>query len=105
MGKYQPFVDSLYKEMLGRIKQDDTSVPYKLGNTGTSTRPKRASSIRSIFRSKTADLANPEVLLDQNEMAKGHEYFAIGDFSVSDDGNLLAYADGHDRIPAISRCI
>src|SRR2546423_13796797 len=32
MGKYQPFVDALYKEMLGRIKQDDTSVPYKLGD-------------------------------------------------------------------------
>src|SRR5438105_4841676 len=29
MGKYQPFVDALYKEMLGRIKQDDTSVPYR----------------------------------------------------------------------------
>ena len=31
------------------------------------------------------------MLLDQNEMAKGFKYFAIGDFYVSDDGNLLAY--------------
>src|SRR5687768_2537543 len=30
MGKYKSFVDALYKEMLGRIKQTDLSVPYKL---------------------------------------------------------------------------
>src|SRR6187399_1557900 len=32
MGKHQPFVDGLYTEMLGRIKQTDTSVPYKKGD-------------------------------------------------------------------------
>src|SRR3990170_3119233 len=32
MGKHKPFVDSLYKEMLGRIKQTDITVPYKLGS-------------------------------------------------------------------------
>jgi oligopeptidase B len=92
MGKYQPFVDSLYKEMLGRIKQDDTSVPYKLGNYWYFNKTEEGKQYPVYLRSKSADLANPEVLLDENEMAKGHEYFAIGDFSVSDDGNFLAYA-------------
>ena len=32
MGKHKAFVDSLYKEMLGRIKQTDLSVPYKLAD-------------------------------------------------------------------------
>ena len=32
MGQHKGFVDNLYKEMLGRIKQDDTSVPYKYGD-------------------------------------------------------------------------
>ena len=31
MGRHKGFVDSLYKEMVGRIKEDDTSVPYKFG--------------------------------------------------------------------------
>ena len=34
----------------------------------------------------------PEVLLDQNEMAKGFKYFAIGAFEPSDDGNMLAFS-------------
>src|SRR5215212_3916303 len=32
MKPHQPFIENLYKEMLARIKQDDTSVPYKFGD-------------------------------------------------------------------------
>lgn len=92
MGKYQGLVDTLYKEMLGRIKQDDTSVPYKLGNYWYFNKTEEGKQYPVYFRSKSADLSNPEMLLDQNEMAKGHEYFAIADMAVSDDGNMLAYA-------------
>jgi oligopeptidase B len=92
MGRHQPFVDALYKEMLGRIKQDDTSVPYRLGAYWYFNKTEQGKQYPVYLRSKSADLSNPEILLDQNEMAKGHEYFAIGDFAVSDDGNFLAYA-------------
>jgi oligopeptidase B len=92
MGQHQPFVDALYKEMLGRIKQDDTSVPYKLGSYWYFTKTESGKQYPVYLRSKSADLANAEVLLDQNEMAKGHEYFAIAEFSVSDDGNMLAFS-------------
>jgi oligopeptidase B len=92
MGKHQGFVDSLYKEMLGRIKQDDTSVPYKLGEYWYFNKTEEGKQYPVYLRSKTRDMANPEVLLDQNEMAKGKAYFAIGEFAVSDDGNLLAFS-------------
>jgi len=91
MGQYQGFVDSLYKEMLGRIKQDDTSVPYKLGDYWYFTKTEEGKQYPTFLRSKTKDGANPEVLLDQNELAKGFKFYSIGDFEVSDDGNLLAY--------------
>lgn len=91
MGKYQPFVDSLYKEMLGRIKQTDTSVPYEKGGWWYFNTTKEGEQYPRFFRSKTKDLKDPQILLDQNELATGHKFFAIGDFSVSDDGNLLAY--------------
>jgi oligopeptidase B len=91
MGKHQPFVDSLYKEMLGRIKQTDTSVPYEKNGWWYFNTTKEAEQYPRYFRSKTKDLKDPQLLLDQNEMAKGFKFFAIGDFSVSDDGNLLAY--------------
>ena len=91
MGKYQPLVDTLYKEMLGRIKQDDTSVPYKLGNYWYFNKTEEGKQYPVFLRSKSRDMSNPEVLLDQNELAKGFGFFAIGDFDVSEDGNMLAY--------------
>jgi oligopeptidase B len=92
MGTHQPFVDSLYNEMLGRIKQTDLSVPYKLGDYWYFNKTEEGKQYPTFLRSKSKDLKDAEVLLDQNEMAKGHKYFAISSFRVSDDGNLLAYA-------------
>ncbi|MFL6373030.1 MAG: S9 family peptidase [Pyrinomonadaceae bacterium] len=91
MGQHQPFVDALYKEMLGRIKQTDTSVPYEKGGWWYFNTTKEGEQYPRYFRSKTKDLKDPQLLLDQNELAKGHKFFAIADLSVSDDGNLLAY--------------
>jgi len=92
MGKHQPFVDSLYKEMLGRIKEDDTSVPYKLGEYWYFTKTEKGKQYSTYLRSKSKDGKNAEVLLDQNEMAKGFGYFSVGEFDVSDDGKLLAFS-------------
>jgi len=91
MGKHQPFVDSLYKEMLGRIKQDDTTVPYKFGDYWYFNRTEEGKQYPTYLRSRAKDGTGAEVLLDQNEMAKGYKFYAIGDFSPSDDGNLLAF--------------
>ncbi|QQS32469.1 MAG: S9 family peptidase [Acidobacteriota bacterium] len=92
MGKHKGFVDSLYKEMLGRIKQTDLSVPYKKGNYWYFTKVEEGKQYPTYLRSRTSDGANPEILLDQNKMAEGFQYFAISIFEPSDDGNLLAFA-------------
>lgn len=92
MGKHQPFVDSLYKEMLGRIKQTDLSVPQRIGEFWYFTKTEEGKQYPIFLRSKTKDGVEPEVLLEQNEMAKGFKYFAIGAFEVSDDGNMLAFS-------------
>ncbi|MEV6389755.1 S9 family peptidase [Nocardia xishanensis] len=39
-----------------------------------------------------SEIPGEQVLLDSNELAAGHAYFALGAFSVSHDGNLLAYS-------------
>jgi oligopeptidase B len=92
MGRHKGFVDSLYNEMLGRIKQTDLSVPYKYGDYWYFSRTEEGKQYPTYLRSKTKEGTDAEVLLDQNEMAKGFKYFAISDFSPSDDGNLLAFA-------------
>ncbi|CAN5348005.1 oligopeptidase B [soil metagenome] len=92
MDRHKGFVDNLYKEMLGRIKQDDVSVPYKKGDFWYFTQTEEGKQYPVYSRSKTKDRKNAEVLLNQNEMAEGYKYFAIGEFDVSDDGNILAFA-------------
>ncbi len=92
MKPHAAFIDNLYKEMLGRIKQDDTSVPYKYGDYWYFNKTAEGKQYPIYFRSKTKEMKDAEVLLDQNEMAKGFEYFAIGSFSISNDGNILAFS-------------
>ncbi len=91
MGKHQPFADSLYKEMLGRIKQTDLSVPTRIGEYWYFNKTEEGKQYATYLRSKAKDGANPEVLLDVNEMAKGFKYFAVGAFEISDDGTMLAF--------------
>ncbi|HQU83519.1 MAG TPA: S9 family peptidase [Pyrinomonadaceae bacterium] len=92
MKPHQGLVDTLYKEMLGRIKQDDTSVPYKKGDYWYFTKTETGKQYPVFLRGKSKDGSDAQVLLDQNEMAKGLEFFAIGDFDVSEDGNILAFS-------------
>ena len=91
-GKNKAFVDDLYKEMLGRIKQTDQSVPYKFGDYWYFTKTEEGKQYPTYLRGKSKDGKDAEVLLDQNAMATGFKYFAISDFAPSDDGNFLAFA-------------
>ncbi len=87
----QPFADALYKEMLGRIKQTDLSVPVRRGNYLYYSRTEEGKQYQIQCRRKGNMEAPEEVLLDLNELAKGHTFLGLGAFHVSDDENLLAY--------------
>ena len=89
---YKGLSDTLYKEMLGRIKQDDTNVPYLLGGYWYFTKTVEGKQYPQYFRSRQRDGKDAELLLDQNVLAEGHKYFAIGAFEPSDDGRILAFS-------------
>ena len=88
----EAFQKNLYDEMLGRVKQTDLSVPYKNGDWWYYTKTVEGQQYPTYYRSKKQNGDDEQLLLDQNEMAKGLKYFAIGSFDVSDDGNLLAFS-------------
>lgn len=92
MGKHQGLQDTLYKEMLGRIKQTDMSVPTFNGGWWYFNTTEEGKQYPKFLRSKTRDGANPEVLLDVEEMAKGFKFYSVGAFEVSDDGHMLAFS-------------
>jgi oligopeptidase B len=83
--------ESLYSEMLGRIKETDLTVPYRKGDYLYYSRTEKGKQYPILCRKGTAAAAREEIILDQNELAKGEKFFAIGDMEVSDDGNLVAY--------------
>src|ERR1700691_2557115 len=87
----KPFEEALYKEMLGRIKQTDLSVPTRLAGYFYYSRTEEGQQYPIQCRRKGSMEAPEEILLDGNELAKGHSYLGLGAFQVSDDSNLLAY--------------
>ncbi len=92
MKPHEDFVENIYKEMIGRIKQTDLSVPYKNGDYWYSTKTFEGKQYPVYIRSKTFSAEESEVLLDQNEMAEGFKFFSIGLMRVDDTGNLLFFA-------------
>ena len=84
--------DTIYKEILSRIKQTDLSVPYKLGEYWYYTRTEEGKQYSIYCRKRGTMDAAEEVTLDLNELAKGHKFLGLGLYQISDDGNLLAYS-------------
>ena len=94
----EPFAEALYKEMLDRIKQTDLSVPTRRGAFHYYSRTEEGKQYPIQCRRKAAqdgaynDKAAEEVLLDQNELAKGLKFLSLGGFSVSDDDRTLLFS-------------
>ena len=83
--------ETLYREMLGRIKEDDVSAPYRDHGFFYYARTEAGKQYPIRCRKKGTLDAPEEVLLDLNALAAGHTYMSIGACAVSDDGRLMLY--------------
>lgn len=82
----------LFDEIVGRIKQTDMSVPYFLNGYFYYTRYEEGNEY-PIYCRKQNSLDNAEeIMLNVNEMARGHDFYQVGDWDVSADNNLLAFS-------------
>jgi oligopeptidase B len=92
-----PFADALYREMLARIRETDLSVPERDGRFYYYQRTVQGLQYPIRCRRPAApdlrwDASAPEeVLLDQNELAKGLAFLAIGAYAPSDDGARVLF--------------
>ena len=84
--------EKLYNEMLSHIKQTDVSVPSRWGDYFYYSRTEEGKQYPIFCRKHGSVNAPEEVVIDQNELAKGQQFMGIGLFAPSDDGNLLAYS-------------
>jgi len=86
------FQKELFEEMKGRIKEDDTSVPYFRNDYFYITRFEKGSQYPIYSRKKENLEAKEEVLFDVNKEAEGYEYFQLGGLNVSPNNTLVAFA-------------
>lgn len=90
------FQEKLYNELIGRIKQDDNSVPYFKNNYWYYTRFEEGKEYPIYCRKfKSLDSAE-QIMLDVNTLAEGFAYYSAAGLSVSDDNRLLSF--GEDTI-------
>ena len=83
--------EKIYTEILGRIKQNDASVPYKDNEYFYYTRHEDAREYPVYCRKKGTTDAPEEILLNVNEMAKGQKFLNVTGLSVSMDNKFLSY--------------
>lgn len=84
--------ENLFQEVKGRIKEDDSSVPYKLNGYWYITRFEKGKDYPIYSRKKESLDAPEEILFDVNKMAKGHDYYKLSGLSVSPNNKLISYA-------------
>jgi len=92
MGPTRALQETLYKEMLGRIKQTDLSVPSRIGEYFYYSRTEEGRQYPYMCRRQGSMAGPEELLLDLNTLAEGHKFLGLGTYVVSDDANWLAYS-------------
>ncbi len=86
------FQDSLFQEMKSRIKEDDSSVPYKLNGYWYKTKYETGKEYPMYYRSKDTLDNKDELMFDVNRMAEGHDFFNLRGISISPNNKLAAFA-------------
>ena len=81
----------IFEEMVSRIKKDDESVPYLKNGYYYYSRFEKDLEYRIHCRKKGSLDAEEEIILDENTLAEGYDYFSIGGMSISPDNKWLAF--------------
>ncbi|WKK65002.1 S9 family peptidase [Lutimonas zeaxanthinifaciens] len=90
-GHTRKFQEDLFEEMKSRIKEDDESVPYKKNGYFYITRYEKGSQYPVYTRKKGNLEAEEEIIVDVNELAKGHEYYALTSLNVNRSNDVAAF--------------
>ena len=88
----KPLQQQLFAEATGRIKQDDSSVPVRDRGYYYYTRFAKGADYPVVARKARSLRAPEQIMLDEPAMAKGHGFFSVSEWQVSQDNRQLAYA-------------
>lgn len=91
MASTKELQQTIYDEILGRIKEDDESYPSYINGYWYYSRTEKGKQYRTYLRRKGSLDAEEEVIFDVNNMAEGKSAFIFAGYSVSPDNNKVAY--------------
>jgi len=89
----QPLIEQLYGEIVGRIKEDDSTVPVRYRGYWYGGRFVSGGQYPLIVRRADQPQSPEIVLLDCNALAAGQPFFQLGGYETSPDNSLLAYTE------------
>ncbi len=92
LGPTKDAQEKIFQEMVGRIQEDDASVPEKRGEFFYYWRIQKGQQYKVYCRKHGSLDAPEEILVDENVLAKDKEYCRVYNFEPGPDGNLLAYS-------------
>ena len=88
----EPLKEKLFGEIKARIKEDDSSVPFKYGNYYYYKRYEQGFEYPIYARKKGSLEAPEEIILNANELGKGKPYFQVEFPSIRPDHKMIAFA-------------
>ena len=91
MAHTKDFQKDLFDEMKARIKEDDSSVPYKYNGYWYITKFEKGKDYPIYTRKKDTQENTEELLFDCNKMAEGESFFKLAGISISPDNKLVSY--------------
>jgi oligopeptidase B len=93
----KPLIEHLYREIVARIKQDDSTVPVRYRGYWYAVRYTTGQEYPIVVRRADAPDAaantSEVILLDGNALASGQPFFQLGGYEISPDNRLLAYTE------------
>ena len=99
LAPHKKLVDTLFEEFKGCVDETDTSVPWQKGGYEYRWYFQPGKEYK-IWARRKLDSDFEQIFMDENLLAEGHEYFALGDWDISPDNDYLAYSvdtDGNER--------
>jgi oligopeptidase B len=99
MAPLTPLIDTIFQEMKGRIKEDDSSVPQKDGDYLYWRRFQLGAQYKQWLRKPVKGGAEA-IIIDEAKLAEGKDYFRLGGVAVAENDRIMAYStdtDGSER--------
>jgi oligopeptidase B len=96
LSSQKPLQEKLFQELKDRIVKDDNTVPAKDGKYWYHSEINGEQEFSNYYRATSFTGDNKTLLLDVNERAKDHEFYDLGDLSISPNDAIMSISEDTD---------